>query len=124
MATTVSLVTINTEDTPISITIHGTGLVDPNLKIIHPSGQVLTYDIIIDTPRMAKINNINPPFENGRYRIMFLNRELFVIDLATPKIDLSGLYFINPSKTTRRDTYYTAEYKIPDPTIRTALIGE
>lgn len=38
--------------------------------------------------------------------------------------DLSGLYYINANKATKRDGYYTADKKIPDPTIRTALIGE
>ena len=33
-----------------------------------------------------------------------------------------GLYYINPNH--RRDSYYSGDTKIPDPTIRTALIGE
>ncbi len=37
----------------------------------------------------------------------------------------SGLYFINPAKATRHDSYYGGiEKKIPNPTIKTALIGE
>ena len=36
--------------------------------------------------------------------------------------DLGGIYFINPAKS--HETYYTAEKKIPNPTIKTALIGE
>jgi len=36
-----------------------------------------------------------------------------------------GIYFINPTKATKHDSYYTAiEKKIPDPTIKTALLGE
>ncbi len=34
----------------------------------------------------------------------------------------SGIYYLNPSKT--HDTYYSETKKIPNPTIRTALIGE
>lgn len=39
-----------------------------------------------------------------------------------PGLDIGGIYFINPAKA--HDTYYTSEKKIPDPTIKTALIGE
>ena len=39
--------------------------------------------------------------------------------------DVSGLYYVNPAKATWHDSYYGSyERKIPDPTIRTALIGE
>jgi hypothetical protein len=38
---------------------------------------------------------------------------------------LSGIFFINPAKTTRHDSYYGGiEKKIPDPTIRLAYLGE
>jgi hypothetical protein len=36
--------------------------------------------------------------------------------------EFGGIYFINPAKA--HDTYYPAEKKIPNPTIKTALIGE
>jgi|SRR5215510_1028880 len=36
--------------------------------------------------------------------------------------DLSGLYFVNPAN--RRDKYYDTDRKIPNPTVRTAFIGE
>ena len=35
-----------------------------------------------------------------------------------------GLYFMNPTKAGWFDTYYEGNMKIPDPTIRTALLGE
>jgi hypothetical protein len=39
--------------------------------------------------------------------------------------DVSGIYFINPAKTTKHDSYYgDIERKIPNPTIKTALVGE
>jgi len=36
--------------------------------------------------------------------------------------DLGGIYFINPTNV--RDKYYTTDKKIPNPTIKTALLGE
>lgn len=45
----------------------------------------------------------------------------FLMELAAPP-NLSGLYFINPGHT--HDTYYTSTNKIPDPTVKCALIGE
>jgi hypothetical protein len=48
-----------------------------------------------------------------------------VIPPDPPATDVSGIYFINPVKTTKHDSYYNdIEKKIPNPTIRTALIGE
>jgi hypothetical protein len=55
-----------------------------------------------------------------------------VVDVLTKSADFSGVYFINPPKVGRFDTYYdgsttpagTYDVKIPDPTIKTALIGE
>jgi hypothetical protein len=40
-------------------------------------------------------------------------------------VDVSGIYFINPIKTTKHDSYYSdVERKIPDPTVKMALTGE
>lgn len=56
-----------------------------------------------------------------------------IIEIIPTPPDVSGVYFINPSKVDRRDTYYgdravpnspQVQKKIPDPTIRTALLGE
>jgi hypothetical protein len=41
-----------------------------------------------------------------------------------PTPSRGGLYYINPTKAAWHDSYYDAEAKIPDPTIRTALLGE
>lgn len=39
--------------------------------------------------------------------------------------DLTGIYVINPNKLERHDSYYgNNERKIPNPTVRTALIGD
>lgn len=46
-----------------------------------------------------------------------------VIIQALP--ELSGIYFLNPSKQANHDSYYrNTELKIPDPTIKTAYLGE
>jgi len=47
--------------------------------------------------------------------------------IETDKLILTstdGVYFINPTKPTWYDTYYSVIKKIPDPTVRTALLGE
>lgn len=41
-----------------------------------------------------------------------------------PPIAKWGVYYINPKKSSHIDTYYNGSVKIPDPTIRTALLGE
>lgn len=39
--------------------------------------------------------------------------------------DISGIYYVNPKKITNHDSYYNdVEKKIPNPTVRTALVGE
>jgi hypothetical protein len=46
--------------------------------------------------------------------------------IETSKLIMSGgegLYFINPTKSGFYDSYYSGDLKIPDPTIRTALLG-
>lgn len=48
-----------------------------------------------------------------------------IIELMRGAVDRSGIYYINPTKATKHDSYYNdEERKIPDPTIRTALFGE
>lgn len=45
--------------------------------------------------------------------------------LGTALPDMSGIYYVNPAKVTRHDSYYgLQERKIINPTIRTALLGE
>lgn len=39
-------------------------------------------------------------------------------------VTIGGVYFFNPVKSEWHDTYYGKELKIPDPTIKTGLIGE
>lgn len=42
-----------------------------------------------------------------------------------PSADISGIYYLNPNKAEFHDSYYNnVENKIPDPTIKTALLGE
>jgi len=45
-----------------------------------------------------------------------------LVSVVTPPPDLSGIYFIDPDKT--HDSYYNGiERKIPNPIVRTALLG-
>jgi hypothetical protein len=49
------------------------------------------------------------------------------VEINRPPIvlgDISGIYFINPLKANKRDSYYDADRKVPNPTIRTALLGD
>ena len=47
------------------------------------------------------------------------------LETAIAPAAASGIYFINPDKATKHDSYYgDIELKIPNPTIKTALIGE
>lgn len=43
---------------------------------------------------------------------------------VVPAAEHSGIYYINPTKAERHDSYYDDEKKIPNPTVKTALIGE
>jgi hypothetical protein len=68
------------------------------------------------------MQNFNPVLPAiGNYALEYGTRELFNTTLQCP-IGLSGIYYIDSGST--RDTYNDALRKIPDPTIRTALIGE
>lgn len=45
--------------------------------------------------------------------------------VVPPLPDMSGIYYLNPRKSVNHDSHYNSiELKIPDPTIRTALLGE
>lgn len=48
-----------------------------------------------------------------------------IVELILTKLELSGIYFINPKKSNYADSYNGGDNrKVPDPTVRTALIGE
>jgi len=62
-----------------------------------------------------------PPYGGGSEP----NISQLSIEMMTGLPDLSGIYFINPNKATKHDSYYNDnERKIPNPTIKTALLGE
>lgn len=66
-------------------------------------------------------SDCNPPTRFG------VGSSCTMLTMMTPPIppDLGGIYFINPIKVARHDSYYNSvEKKIPNPTVRTAFMGE
>jgi hypothetical protein len=63
-----------------------------------------------------------PPASDGRISHSVIQ----VVPTVVPTLpDISGLYFLNPSKQEYHDSYYkNTELKIPNPTIKTAFMGE
>lgn len=76
-----------------------TALTAVGITSITPTGFVYDSDAIINLP----------------------SRTIYIV---FGDLKFSGIYFINPNKSNRHDSYYNSENKIPDPTVRTALIGE
>jgi hypothetical protein len=97
--------------------VHGKGLEGDDVVLVGPDGPVVA---ISRTDRLIKYAL---PVPNGIYRVKFLGREIYSREIVTPRIDISGLYFINITKTDALDTYYDGPRMIPAPTIRTAFIG-
>jgi hypothetical protein len=107
-----------------TIDILGDGLLgDANLKIKNPSGVYIPYTVLLNTTYVVRLLNSNPPAPNGEYQIEYAGRVLFTSVLICPVPDLSGIYFIDPTRRRNSDVYNNQSKKIPDPTIRTALIG-
>lgn len=130
MAISVALVNVNCSESPISFSIFGTGMDSNQLVILAPDLTYVPFTVVYNTPDLIKIQLTNP-FVNGEYRIGFnpafvtSGEWTFVTTLQCPAPNLSGIYFINPVKIALHDSYYNSiEKKIPDPMIRTALIGE
>jgi len=105
--------------------IIGTNLIgDDGLKLKNLSGVYTTFLIAIPTPYLIRLSNFAPALVNGVYQIEYNGRVLFEIAIQCPLQDLSGIYYIEPNRRQMRDTYNQILKKIPDPTIRTAMIGE
>jgi|SRR5580765_1627528 len=122
MATTVSLVIANCANTPIDLTIHGTGMVVANL-FLTCDGNNVPYTVVNET---SDTINVRPNvFTNGLWCFGFVPyAALLCTRLDCPALDFSGLYFLNNAKAQKHDSYNTSERKIPNPLVRTALIGE
>jgi hypothetical protein len=111
---------------PPFVDILGQGLIaDPSKLNLHDDTRsgYCTFTISIATPYQIRLTNINPPINIGVYTVEYGERKLFTGVLECP-IGMSGIYFIDQSRKAMRDTYNEVIKKIPDPTIRTALIGE
>ncbi len=131
----VSLIIPNCDESPVTLSIHGYGMAgrDINLAGQDPRGipgppevgYYYTFTVLFDTPNLVKLGNLYPPFTTGLYAIGFQSRiGVYAAYLQCPLPELSGIYFINSRKTQKSDSYYPVDLKIPNPTIRTALIGE
>lgn len=84
----------------------------------------------------AAISGLTIPFVDGDYIDLksnptsgsFTGNGLYwglSMQAAASIPEISGLYYVSPSKAERHDSYYNdVENKIPDPTVKTALIGE
>jgi hypothetical protein len=110
--TTVSMIDVVND----KLYIHGKGLEGDDIVIFGPMGEI---PILSQSDRLV----ITGFPSGGRYRVIFREREIYLREIATPKVDLSGIYFININKVDMIDSYHGGDYKIPDPAIRTAFIG-
>jgi hypothetical protein len=136
MALYVALIIPNCNESPVSLSIHGFEMEgrEINLAGTDPRGipgppgvgYYYQFNVLYDTPTLVKIGNLYPPFTTGLYAIGFQSRPgSYAAYLECPITDLSGLYFINPNKEIKADNYYGGQArKIPNPTIRTAPLGE
>jgi hypothetical protein len=103
----------------------GTNLVgDENLRLKDLNGNYTTFVVTIPTPYLLRLSNFNPALTNGVYQLEYNGKLLFEMITQCPPQDLSGIYQIDPARKLMRDTYNQVLKKIPDPTIRTAMIGE
>lgn len=109
----------------VSIDILGSGLIgDEKLKLKDPNGIFLTFTITVNTPYRIRLEGFNPYPQIGQFQLYYDNRLIFETILQCPAEQLSGIYSIDSNRQLMRDTYYFLLKKIPNPTIRTALIGE
>lgn len=108
-------ITKNGVDTAATVTLSEsdeTGLIT-GLSIPFVSGDLITLE---HTP----VNT--PSVPTGIYWGLSAEASTTPTPVTT---DVSGIYYINPTKAERHDSYYgSIESKIPNPTVKTALIGE
>lgn len=99
----------------------------------------ITFEPVIDSIIHAAIQVVEGPAATTTAQIAHAIIQLAEIDPATAEIahmvvqcveglpvgNISGIYFLDPDKAQQHDSYYGGvNKKIPDPTIRTALVGE
>lgn len=76
------------------------------------SGGLRTTQVVVEYARVLTSN----------LRVSQTVVEIVLKPLSTT--DMSGIYFVNPKSFPRHDIYYGRVRKVPNPTIRTALIGD
>lgn len=80
----------------------------------------VTYSVFAICGGLTNSNGVFRPTYHSNSSIL-----PYVIPSLPISVEKSGIYFINPNKASPHDSYYNdAELKIPDPTIRTALLGD
>jgi hypothetical protein len=89
----------------------------------NPEGNYFNQTVTSVTATQIVIT-IDDPLIPGTYTVQAYNKPFcWEVGTATvPPPDISGIYFISPGNT--HDVYNTRENKIPDPTVRTGLIGD
>jgi len=107
------------------IDILGTNLIgDPKLKLRKSNGTYMSFILAWVSPHWIRISNFTPAFANDIYTVEYDGRDLFNTYLQCPTPTYDGIYFIDSRRVRNSDVYNNVSKKIPDPTIRTALIGE
>lgn len=108
-----------------TLNIFGSDMDVSRLMISNSAGVNIGINIISSSPILIEVSTTGG-FVNGNYAIGFIPylSETFLVTVACPTITLNGLYIVNQAITNRRDAYLTTANKIPNPTIRTALLGE
>lgn len=87
------------------------------------TGAYLTFRVLGVSSYLFQIDQFNPVLVSGNeYSLEYDGRELYRLTLSYP-MGLSGIYYLE-GETYSVDNYYDVAKKIPNPTIRTALIGE
>jgi hypothetical protein len=104
--------------------IYGSGLSPDDLKIVDSKGVEYTFLVQVSTPYYIRLVNFTPSIFNDTYTVKYKDRALYTSVMVCPPPELSGIYTMDATRTRMQDFYNDFNKKIPDPTIRTALLGE
>lgn len=121
-------------------------LVIPSTEVGHNAGSINFSQNILLQPQPAQLSHAviqtayptPPPPAQISHSVIQLVQVLGPTDasighaviqtipaVAPPLPDMSGLYYLHPQKSAHHDSHYNSiELRIPDPTIKTALLGE
>jgi len=106
------------------IEIHGTGLDDvEGFEITCDGVKPDSYFIGFNSPYIIHVAGLVPAFKTGTWCVK-LRSTSFCQVLICPAENVSGLYYIDKTRQRMQDLYNDRLRKIPDPTVRTALLGE